>query len=110
MNSKNFEDILLKEKQERFIDAVVKSAEFLKVDIPLIRFQECPYRGTEEIAHIHVEEKIICVSNSWIKAMSFEDIEETASHEMTHLVHGDHDSKFHNLELDNRFSLFDFKN
>jgi hypothetical protein len=106
MNSRDFENAFLKEKQEKFIDSVVRSAEFLNVDIPLVRFQECPYREVEEIAHIHIEEKIICVSNSWLKAMDFDDIEETASHEMTHLVHDNHSSDFHNLEGENRFSLF----
>lgn len=85
MVKKQFENELLKQKKARFLATVNKTARALGLTIPDVYFGDCLYREDEE-AHIHPEERLICVSDDKLKRMTYEDIDETASHEVNHLL------------------------
>lgn len=83
----NFED-LLKLKKVKFLAAVEISAKSLKVPKPKVKFWEkdCPHYSGREKAHIHTDTRVICISEIDLRKMDFDDIEECASHEVTHLT------------------------
>ena len=109
MDARDFEYFLLKEKQQKFLEYVERSANFLKVDIPKVKFWECPKKKVNEVAHIHLPDGFICVSDSILKSMDFDDIKETASHEVTHLLNESHDWNFQSLDIDTKSSLCEFE-
>ncbi len=100
MATKKNEKELLKYKENLFLRAIERSAESLGLNfIPKVKFWDgyCPDSKTEdEVAHIHQDSKIICVSRYRLESMTAEDIEETASHEVSHVVNTSHDIDFHN--------------
>jgi hypothetical protein len=80
MDIKNFEIAMIVEKQKRFINIVVRTSKELKIKKPKIKFWEsyCPDSTPEEIAHIHLDTKQICISNYWLKSLNWEEVEEIA--------------------------------
>jgi len=96
MNNKNFEKALLYEKQCRFIDAVSRTSKNLSVSLPKVKFWDgyCPNSVKDEVAHIHIEEKMICISNYWLKSLDYDEIDGVAVHETTHLIEASHNQNF----------------
>lgn len=88
MDNRNFEHNLLKIKKAKFLEIVERTAKSLKVVVPGVVFWDgdCPYYSGKERAHIHPDDLTICISVRELKRMTFEDIEECASHEVTHLT------------------------
>ena len=88
MSKSNFEQNLLNLKKTKFLEIVERTAKTLKVTVPGVIFWEenCPYYSGRERAHIHPEDLTICISVRVLKNMTYEDIEECASHEVTHLT------------------------
>jgi len=74
-------------KKKRFLDAVVRASKSLDVEPPRVQFWEdkCPYDTGHEMAHIHYDTAVICVSEKKLRDMNYDDIENTATHEVTHL-------------------------
>ncbi|MFH1376253.1 MAG: hypothetical protein ABIH25_01325 [Candidatus Woesearchaeota archaeon] len=93
---KTHQNSFYKLKEKRFLAVVKETARLLGVRVPAVKFwdTECPF-NEEEIAHIHIEQNLICISKKILKNMSFDKIEETASHETTHLINRSHDPNFH---------------
>lgn len=85
---KKFDEELLLQKKARFKEAVKRASKKLKVPAPEVKFwrDKCPYGSLVEEAHIHPDVQIICVSERKLNRMTYEDIEDTASHEVTHLT------------------------
>jgi len=112
MDNKDFEKVLLYEKQSRFRDAVLRTSKNLGVSIPEIRFWRgfCPYTQNQEIAHIHVEERIICISNHQLKSMDYDEIDDTAVHETTHLIEASHNQNFQIQDLNAKENLWHSRN
>ena len=112
MDSRDFENVLLYEKQCRFIDTVTRTAKNLGVSMPEIKFWDgyCPDSQAFEIAHIHVETRTICISNYRLRAIDYDEIDGTAVHETTHLVETLHNQDFHIKELDGREELWHSRN
>lgn len=108
MDLETFEKALLLQKQELFKEAAIKTAKNLGVKKPSIKFWEifCPDSENEEVAHIHLPEGKICISNHWLKSLDLDEIEGVAIHETTHLVHENHDSDFQNLEGEGHLNLY----
>jgi len=92
-----FGENILDIKKGRFLDAVKRASDCLNVEPPEVIFWDtaCPDDTGNEWAHIHVDQYKICVSNSKLKQMDYEDIEETATHEVTHLLKLDHSPTFY---------------
>lgn len=88
MRNKGFEDSLLEIKKAKFLEFVNRAAKSLDVPRPKIQFWErdCPEYSGKERAHIHIEQNVICISEIDLKNMTYEDIEECATHEVTHLT------------------------
>src|SRR3989344_5428469 len=85
MIKRQFENQVLLLKKARFKATVNRIAKALILTPPDVFFGDCSSRKNEE-AHIHPDERLICVSDDKIEQMSYEDIEETASHEVNHLL------------------------
>lgn len=85
MRPRQFEDSLLLQKKARFLEAVRRAARHLGVDEPEVFFGDCSDRGRNQLAHIHLYQRLICVSDEQLKVQSYDDIENTATHEVTHL-------------------------
>lgn len=96
MSKPEFDSYLLNEKKRRFLDAVRRSAEQLGASAPKVNFWEtgCPQETKNEWAHIHLDTQVICVSEFRLRQMRYEDIEETATHEVTHLFEASHNTSF----------------
>jgi len=88
---------LLEEKKARFLACVNRAADHLGVIVPKVQFWEdfCPYDTKKEWAHIHLDTFVICVSELRLNEMTYEKIEETATHEVTHMIDPTHNCSFH---------------
>lgn len=78
-------DKLLDIKKKRFENDVKKYAKNIRVSAPRIEFCDCPEFTGNEVAHIHSDYKKICISERILCEMTFEEIDETASHEVEHI-------------------------
>jgi hypothetical protein len=101
-SQKDFQDTLLELKKKTFLEIVEKSAHSLKVNMPEVKFWRtyCPKDKGDELAHIHLDTGRICVSEARLRQMTLEDVEETATHEATHLVDPTHKWHFHSKHSD----------
>jgi len=108
MDSRDFEKVLLYEKQSRFRDAVERTTKNLGVSMPEIKFWDgyCPDSQSFEIAHIHVETRTICISNYRLMSMDYDEIDGTAVHETTHLIEASHNQDFQIKELEGEEELW----
>jgi hypothetical protein len=94
----DFEDKLLKTKEEKFIQYVeLASKMYDLLSIPQVVFEDglLPY-NPRWLACIDLNNMVIYVSRVHLKEMPFEQIKETAFHEVTHVVNPPHDTDFHN--------------
>ncbi len=91
-----FEDRFSEAKSQYFKECVSKTSRNLGLSkAPQVKIWDgkCPYAG-DEIAHAHIEKKLICISKGRLNSMTLDEIEETAAHETSHMLHGDHDEEF----------------
>ncbi|GEM_PF-6533213 len=112
VESRRFEQDLLRIKRGKFLVAVEDAARQLNVKTPAVKFWDdfCPYKKDNEIAHIHIEQNIICIADSQLKIMTFEEIEKTAVHEVTHIIHPHHKEDFHSLNKETKINIWNPKN
>lgn len=97
---KDFEKDLLQHKKDEFLKKVKESAKYLGAKTPKVKFWEVyslAHFTDSEIAHIHVNENLICISEARLKSMNFDEIKETAEHEVSHLRELGHDMDFQNV-------------
>jgi predicted nucleic acid binding AN1-type Zn finger protein len=96
MNSREFNNNLLKLKEEQFEEYVKIAAHSSGLEPPEVKFWDgdCPYGGHHEIAHIHVDLRIICVRKARLAQMSLDEIKDTAIHETMHLIEANHSPAF----------------
>jgi len=95
---RQFEEYLMQEKQKKFKEFVLLASASLGLPKPpKVEFWDvnCPYGRSGEMAHIHPDIGVICISKWRLKQMTMEDIEETATHEVTHMVEHAHDDNFY---------------
>jgi len=99
MRNLEFEANLLGIKKAKFLNAVKEASEYFHISQPKVKFwkEVCPTSSGKEQAHIHVDKKLICVSEFRLLQMNYEDVERTAKHEVTHLKEVLHNRNFHNL-------------
>jgi hypothetical protein len=96
-NPKNFRLEILEMKKRAFEDAVRRCSERLDLDRPpIVSITEipCPLSSSsDEIAHIHPDERIICISKKKLESIDLDTIEWVAAHEVAHLISRMHDGK-----------------
>lgn len=100
---------ILKYKKELFLEEVEKSANYLGFPTPKVMFwkySEKEHFEKGERAHIHIESNTICISEQELKSMTEEDIQESASHEVSHLRDLSHDTNFQNIQTETKASLW----
>ena len=90
----NFNKQLLLMKKEKFINTVIKICNERNLPIPEINFDGCPSEEIDELAHYHPDENKICCSERQLHMQNFDDIFDTASHEVAHILELNHDSGF----------------
>ncbi len=100
---------VLEIKKSKFLGAVEKSAKYLRLPVPKVKFWKV--YNTEhfekgERAHIHIEANRICIAETELRFMDFEEIEETAAHEVSHLKDLSHDVSFQNIKNNTKASLW----
>jgi len=96
-NADNFRSEILEMKKGAFKDAVRRCSERLGLDRPpIISITEtpCPLSSSsDEIAHIHPDERIICIWKKKLESIDLDTIEWVAAHEVAHLVSREHDGE-----------------
>ncbi len=93
---KNFQKYIIKKKKEKFKEVVYRTCETRELPIPRINFDGCEAETEEQLAHYHPNLNMICVSERQLNLLNFDDIEEVASHEVTHILIHEHNSDFVN--------------
>lgn len=96
MNSNEFKEKLLEQKRKRFIEVVHVACRNRNLPIPSVNFDSCSQESQNQLAHIHTDINKICVSKNQLTKMTFDDIEETATHEVAHILEQNHDYGFQN--------------
>ncbi len=88
MVKKDFEYMNLRIKQAKFLEIVRKSCEVISIQPVKVKFWDKKWECQEgdELAHIHLDTGFICTSNNNLKQMTIEEIEDTASHEVAHIM------------------------
>jgi len=93
---------MIVDKKAYFLECVKKAAKSLGLKVlPKVKVWDgaCPY-SENEIAHAHPDIGLICISRGKLESMSLDEIEETAFHETTHMLHKEHDTDF-STSMDN---------
>jgi predicted nucleic acid binding AN1-type Zn finger protein len=104
MNSEKFNEELLKLKKQKFLEVVLRICKFRNLPKPVVNFDGCSDEDEEQLAHMHPELDRICISENQLIKQNMDDIENTAAHEMTHLLEQNHDSGFHSENLTNNIA------
>lgn len=93
---------ILKYKKDLFSKEVEKSAIALGVPIPQIKFWKHyeDHFDKGERAHIHIKERLICISEPELNIMDEDEIIETATHEVAHLYDAGHGPAFQDAQID----------
>ena len=91
-----FGEKLLQIKKAVFLSAVENAASVLRVKCPKVKFWEgiCPQDDGRSMAHIHLDTKTICISRRYLVALNFDELKDTATHEVSHLVEASHNAEF----------------
>ena len=95
-----FGEKLLQIKKAVFLSAVENAALALGVKCPKVKFWygACPedndYSYVHPLAHIHLDTKTICISRRYLIALNFDELKDTAAHEVAHLVEASHNVRF----------------
>ncbi|MBR9677089.1 M48 family metallopeptidase [Candidatus Woesearchaeota archaeon] len=98
MAKDKFSDDLLESKRKKFFEAVHRICKRRKLPIPDLNFNGCSEESDDELAHYHPGSNTICVSKQKLVKLNFNDIEEVAAHEVSHIVKADHSPEFYRQE------------
>lgn len=82
-------------KKEAFENAVRRCSKEKGLDPPpsvSITENPCPF-SSGEIAHIHIEERIICIWKKKLEELTLDQINKVAAHEVAHLISIEHGGK-----------------
>lgn len=101
-----FREGILESKKQFFINTVLEASKRFGVQQPIVRFWDCPNFESRTIAHCHTDSFTICISESTLSNLDNSQIYETATHEVTHLIHKEHDAHFHSAHDNLKISSF----
>lgn len=90
-------DKVLEFKKAKFLEVVMGACEARGISPPpQVNFEgeTCQDFRDGVCAHVHVEKRLICVSRDYLHIATFEDIQETATHEVSHFFDLGHGSDF----------------
>jgi len=93
MDIREFNDRILISKKVHFLACVKLAAETINAPIPKVNFEGCT-SFKDELAHIHLDQNKICISEQYLKRATDEDLRDTATHEVTHLIDETHNISF----------------
>jgi hypothetical protein len=93
MNIREFNDHIFLSKKAHFLACVKLAAETIGAPIPNVNFEGCT-SFDKDLAHIHIEQNKICISEQYLKWATDEDLRDTATHEVTHLIDETHNISF----------------
>ena len=93
MNIREFNDHILHSKKAHFLACVKLAAETINAPIPKVNFEGCT-SFDDDLAHIHTDQNKICVLEEYLKRATDEDLHDTATHEVTHLIDETHNISF----------------
>ncbi|MBU3967096.1 MAG: hypothetical protein KKG76_06955 [Euryarchaeota archaeon] len=93
MDVRDFNDRILLSKKAQFLAYVKLAAETIGAPIPKVNFEGCA-SFDDDLAHIHIEQNKICISEQYLKRATHEELRETATHEVTHLIDETHNTSF----------------
>jgi len=106
MDYRHFKEHLMIQKKEMFLEYVKRASESIGSPfVPKVNFGYCP-ESTSDIAHIHLDSGVICISEYRLESMTYEDIQDTATHEVAHLVETSHNGKFVNTHVNIKSSIW----
>lgn len=97
MDIREFNDYILLSKKAHFLEYVQRAAESIGAPIPKVNFEGCT-SFDKDLAHIHIEQNKICISEHYLKRATDEDLRETATHEVTHIKDRTHTVSFRKLQ------------
>jgi len=85
-----------------FLREVEKAASFLGIPTPKVKFwtNSASHFNDGQIAHIHIDQNLICIPEPRLESMTEEEIIETANHEVNHLRYPNHEVEFQNTLQD----------
>ena len=92
MNIRDFNDHLFHLKKAHFLAYVKVAAETIGAPIPEVNFEGC-IAFDNDLAHIHLDQNKICVLEQYLKQATDEELRDTATHEVTHLLDETPDNK-----------------
>ena len=102
MGMNSVEQEILNEKEKLAKSIVLVASELSRINSPEIRVWDgyCPESTSDEIAHFHYDSPngIICISRYRLRSMSFDEIENTMIHEVTHFFIDNHGLEFQLVE------------
>ncbi|MEM4134199.1 MAG: CAP domain-containing protein [Candidatus Micrarchaeia archaeon] len=93
--AEEFTKEILEKKKKYFIRIVKETSKKLGIPTPYINFNGCPAEGENQLAHFHPDNYTICVSERQLMKQTFDDIFNTASHEVNHVFNYSHDDRFY---------------
>ncbi|MEM2865666.1 MAG: AN1-type zinc finger domain-containing protein [Candidatus Hadarchaeales archaeon] len=81
------DDSFFEAKKVALANAVLRYCQMMGIAPLIVRVAEtpCPNSSSDDIAHIHLEEGIICISKGRLMSLNLDDIEEVARHEVAHV-------------------------
>lgn len=98
MDIREFNDHILLSKKAQFLSYVKQAAETIGEPIPEVNFEGCA-SFDEDLAHIHIEQNKICISEQYLKRATYEELHDTATHEVTHLIDETHNINFEKAHI-----------
>ncbi len=90
-------------KEKHFLESVrIASAVAGLKRTPKVKLwdSKCPHSTGYEIAHAHPDIGMICITRDRLNSMNLDEIEETATHEVSHMKHIGHDIDFQTTHSD----------
>lgn len=100
MDSRDFPSYVMNKKKELVLNTVGRLSEELGITPPSVNFDGCVYENDSQLAHIHLDTHVICISERQLDKHNFDDIQATITHEISHEFVPDHSSKFKATERD----------
>ena len=107
MVNTQFERGVSESKRDFFKRVVEDTSAKFNVKIPEVKFWNCPDFNGKELAHCHMDRYLICISDRVLNLLDNDELYDLATHEATHLLHGEHDSNFYDVH--ESFKIASFK-
>lgn len=85
---------VLEMKKKKFFEVVQRICLNRDLPIPILNFSGCDGETGNQLAHYHPDHNMICISERQLTMLNFEDVENVATHEVSHILIQDHSPNF----------------